>query len=203
MQGQESQKNGLEARWRETKEMVGTARFELATPCTPSKCATRLRYVPMEFAVERTAWGSTSRFYTRSYRMDGWLGSKVRIFCRESVRDASASLPPSSTGSHSGSGSSPNQQSTRSSRCKRVPTRAPPWQIPAGSPARDSDSPRSRKRRRSEQAACRCVHSRVASALGTRPARYLRGAYRLFVQIFRNRRLRQLVSFGVFLELNI
>jgi hypothetical protein len=28
------------------KELVGTARFELATPCTPSKCATRLRYVP-------------------------------------------------------------------------------------------------------------------------------------------------------------
>jgi len=28
------------------KAMVGTARFELATPCTPSKCATRLRYVP-------------------------------------------------------------------------------------------------------------------------------------------------------------
>ena len=28
------------------KQMVGTARFELATPCTPSKCATRLRYVP-------------------------------------------------------------------------------------------------------------------------------------------------------------
>ncbi len=27
--------------------MVGTARFELATPCTPSKCATRLRYVPI------------------------------------------------------------------------------------------------------------------------------------------------------------
>ena len=29
--------------------MVGTARFELATPCTPSKCATRLRYVPTEW----------------------------------------------------------------------------------------------------------------------------------------------------------
>ena len=27
--------------------LVGTARFELATPCTPSKCATRLRYVPI------------------------------------------------------------------------------------------------------------------------------------------------------------
>jgi hypothetical protein len=34
------------------KRLVGTARFELATPCTPSKCATRLRYVPMEYAVE-------------------------------------------------------------------------------------------------------------------------------------------------------
>ena len=33
-------------------EMVGTARFELATPCTPSKCATRLRYVPTESAAE-------------------------------------------------------------------------------------------------------------------------------------------------------
>ncbi len=32
--------------------MVGTARFELATPCTPSKCATRLRYVPMESAAQ-------------------------------------------------------------------------------------------------------------------------------------------------------
>jgi hypothetical protein len=28
--------------------LVGTARFELATPCTPSKCATRLRHVPMK-----------------------------------------------------------------------------------------------------------------------------------------------------------
>jgi hypothetical protein len=27
-------------------ELVGTARFELATPCTPCKCATRLRHVP-------------------------------------------------------------------------------------------------------------------------------------------------------------
>ena len=28
-------------------KLVGTARFELATPCTPSKCATRLRHVPI------------------------------------------------------------------------------------------------------------------------------------------------------------
>ena len=26
--------------------MVGVAGFELATPCTPCKCATRLRYTP-------------------------------------------------------------------------------------------------------------------------------------------------------------
>ena len=32
--------------WRQHSKLVGTARFELATPCTPSKCATRLRYVP-------------------------------------------------------------------------------------------------------------------------------------------------------------
>ena len=46
--------------------MVGTARFELATPCTPSKCATRLRYVPNLIGCPRmTAWGSTFKFYTR------------------------------------------------------------------------------------------------------------------------------------------
>ncbi len=28
--------------------LVGTAGFELATPCTPCKCATRLRYAPKE-----------------------------------------------------------------------------------------------------------------------------------------------------------
>ena len=27
-------------------KMVGVTRFELATPCTPCKCATRLRYTP-------------------------------------------------------------------------------------------------------------------------------------------------------------
>jgi hypothetical protein len=30
------------------EELVGTARFELATPCTPCKCATRLRHVPTD-----------------------------------------------------------------------------------------------------------------------------------------------------------
>src|SRR6185437_2534716 len=30
------------------EKMVGTAGFEPATPCTPSKCATRLRHVPTE-----------------------------------------------------------------------------------------------------------------------------------------------------------
>ena len=49
--------------WRE-EILVGTARFELATPCTPSKCATRLRYVPTESAVEDDSVGSTLEFYT-------------------------------------------------------------------------------------------------------------------------------------------
>ncbi len=29
-------------------ELVGATRFELATPCTPCKCATRLRHAPTE-----------------------------------------------------------------------------------------------------------------------------------------------------------
>src|ERR1700691_4427472 len=45
--------------------LVGTARFELATPCTPSKCATRLRYVPMESAAKADNVGLTFKFYTR------------------------------------------------------------------------------------------------------------------------------------------
>jgi hypothetical protein len=32
---------------------VGTTRFELATPCTPCKCATGLRYVPKFGGVQR------------------------------------------------------------------------------------------------------------------------------------------------------
>ena len=31
--------------------LVGVAGFELATPCTPCKCATRLRYTPTKLAV--------------------------------------------------------------------------------------------------------------------------------------------------------
>lgn len=29
-------------------DLVGAAGFELATPCTPCKCATRLRYAPKD-----------------------------------------------------------------------------------------------------------------------------------------------------------
>jgi hypothetical protein len=41
----------------EIEELVGTARFELATPCTPSKCATRLRYVPTNPSSRMTTRG--------------------------------------------------------------------------------------------------------------------------------------------------
>jgi hypothetical protein len=36
---------------------VGTTRFELATPCTPCKCATGLRYVPNICTLTSTYWG--------------------------------------------------------------------------------------------------------------------------------------------------
>ena len=36
---------------------VGTTRFELATPCTPCKCATGLRYVPKSLnRLEASFW---------------------------------------------------------------------------------------------------------------------------------------------------
>ena len=35
-----------------TFELVGTARFELATPRTPSECSTRLSHVPTVFATQ-------------------------------------------------------------------------------------------------------------------------------------------------------
>ena len=37
----------------EAVRMVGTAGFEPTTTCTPSKCATRLRYVPVPFCSRR------------------------------------------------------------------------------------------------------------------------------------------------------
>src|SRR6476646_1134381 len=39
------------------EELVGTPRFELGTPCTPCKCATRLRHVPPEKPVLTPANG--------------------------------------------------------------------------------------------------------------------------------------------------
>ena len=37
------------------KRLVGVAGFELATPCTPCKCATRLRYTPTDRELYRKA----------------------------------------------------------------------------------------------------------------------------------------------------
>src|SRR5213594_3746681 len=47
------------------QELVGTGRFELPTPRTPSECSTRLSHVPTagnRSAIERL--GFTSKFYT-------------------------------------------------------------------------------------------------------------------------------------------
>jgi hypothetical protein len=46
--------------------MVGTGRFELPTPRTPSECSTRLSHVPTrkESAVKNLRIGLTQEFYT-------------------------------------------------------------------------------------------------------------------------------------------
>ena len=42
-------------------KMVGLARFELATPCTRGKCATKLRYSPTDCGDTMRAWKSNAR----------------------------------------------------------------------------------------------------------------------------------------------
>ena len=49
--------------------LVGTARFELATPCTPSKCATRLRYVPTK---QVQVWDRTGDWFGFSLAPSTW-----------------------------------------------------------------------------------------------------------------------------------
>src|SRR5947199_1805866 len=56
---------GLKQGRRKGIRMVGTGRFELPTPRTPSECSTRLSHVPTagnRSAIERL--GLTSKFYT-------------------------------------------------------------------------------------------------------------------------------------------
>src|SRR5262249_32971224 len=44
--------------------MVGTGRFELPTPRTPSECSTRLSHVPTLIEPRRFESGLTKKFYT-------------------------------------------------------------------------------------------------------------------------------------------
>ena len=44
--------------------MVGTGRFELPTPRTPSECSTRLSHVPTEDPLRRRMGFILNRFYT-------------------------------------------------------------------------------------------------------------------------------------------
>jgi hypothetical protein len=44
-------KKGLAEKSANPVSMVGVAGFELATPCTPCKCATRLRYTPKNMII--------------------------------------------------------------------------------------------------------------------------------------------------------
>jgi hypothetical protein len=66
-----SARNNLEAK------MVGTGRFELPTPRTPSECSTRLSHVPTrkESATSKQRIGLTPEFYTRQpqFRVTRWV----------------------------------------------------------------------------------------------------------------------------------
>jgi hypothetical protein len=44
-----------------SKVLVGLAGFELATPCTPCKCATRLRYKPKKYVKTQEKDGAAGR----------------------------------------------------------------------------------------------------------------------------------------------
>ena len=47
------------------EDLVGARRFELPTPCTPCRCATRLRYAPTEpklYARDPTILGAGARW---------------------------------------------------------------------------------------------------------------------------------------------
>src|SRR5438876_5995395 len=43
------------------KRLVGAPRFELGTPCTPCKCATRLRHAPTRLFLLKSGWGLAAR----------------------------------------------------------------------------------------------------------------------------------------------
>ena len=54
--------------------LVGAAGFELATPCTPCKCATRLRYAPTQsahFIVQKNIF--QTQFFSRENDCSIWI----------------------------------------------------------------------------------------------------------------------------------
>ncbi len=77
--------------------MVGTARFELATPCTPSKCATRLRYVPMESAAEQDSVGFDFQILHQSAATGEAARSTIKKFLSSAFRIDQPPSDPSVT----------------------------------------------------------------------------------------------------------
>lgn len=56
--------NHKEARLSTPVMLVGTGRFELPTPRTPSECSTRLSHVPTLIRTKKVRMGLTKKFYT-------------------------------------------------------------------------------------------------------------------------------------------
>ena len=92
--------------------LVGTGGFEPPTPCTPCKCATRLRYAPRVVACSaeralRRSGGNHNGFMTRMEPEKpppgvGWVGIGQPPL-RPSARPALPPAPPSFAGSADGS----------------------------------------------------------------------------------------------------
>src|SRR5450830_1480727 len=71
-------------------KMVGVAGFELATPCTPCKCATRLRYTATRIKLYRGFQALSARSsqisndFLRSASSENAAGARRRaVACRE------------------------------------------------------------------------------------------------------------------------
>jgi hypothetical protein len=66
--------------------MVGTGRFELPTPRTPSECSTRLSHVPTrKESVHWRRMGLTPQFYTTSHRYVRQPGKLLRLAATHGV----------------------------------------------------------------------------------------------------------------------
>src|ERR1700729_4076250 len=81
----------LQALIRKGSHSVGTTRFELATPCTPCKCATGLRYVP-NYSVSGVAKVKKKLFHWKIYL--AYFSHSGRFITKMKVLNSRSTLRP-------------------------------------------------------------------------------------------------------------